>query len=160
MGRKLSRGGGIVVSALLVVAGAAWAQGVQSNDIGIQTMSDVMGGPGVVPVEGEVLEFIKVGIPIAPGVSIDQKFAFDRGGRNTGLSKTGTSISFPWADMTVGLNGELVVSPNGPGVGELPNYLIPALLPPGFQRLFPFKIQGGTMYRDGAISLGGGTGLQ
>jgi hypothetical protein len=160
MGRKRSAGGGIVAAALLVVAGAAWPQGMPTNDIGMQTLTDTLGGPGVVPVEGEVLEFITVGIPIAPGVSIDQKFATDRGGRNTGLSKSGIALSFPWADVTFGLSGELVVSPHAPGVVDLPSYLIPALLPPGFQRLFPFHLGGGTTFRDGSISLGGGTGLQ
>lgn len=143
-----------VVGAMLVLGAVpAGAQGIggQGTGAGFGNIS----GSGITPlggVEGQVLEHIKVGVPIAPGISLDQKFAFDRGTRNDGLRGTGMALSFPWADVTFGLSGEVTVNAVGPGIADVPNYLIGGLLPPGFQTLLPFKLGGGTSL--GSVSLG------
>lgn len=111
-----------------------------------------LGSDGIVPLgglENDVLGSVSVGIPIAPGISIDEKVSGGGGG---------ISISFPWADVTFTNAGELNVNAVGPSVADIPNILTSALLPGSSPYLVPlvangvfvgnpltgFKIDGGT----------------
>lgn len=151
---------GVLMAALLLgSAGVAHAQA----GLGPQGLGGNVGGPGIVPLgglEAEMLETISVGIPIAPGVSIDQKYSFDRTKPDATLNKSGIALSFPWADVTIGMSGEISVTAVGPGVADIPNYLMPALLPSPIKNLIPFKFGGGTTLGHSSISPGQNGGLR
>lgn len=142
-----------------LVAGTARAQMIGGSDL-----SGAVSGPGIVPLgamEGEVLEHVSVGIPIAPGISVGEKFAYDRNSADATLNKSGITIALPYGDVTIGMSGEVSFNGTGPGVADIPNYLVPALLPPGLARLvMPFKISGGTTPGPGSVSLGQKGGMR
>lgn len=106
-------------------AGAARAQGLAS-----------LSQDGVVPLgglENEVLGSVSVGIPIAPGVSLDYKVA---GGG------AGTALSFPWADVTFSQTGDVTVNAVGPSIADVPNILATALGPGSNPLLVPLAANG------------------
>lgn len=153
MNAKVDRVVGIVSVVLFLMVGSVQAQVLGGNDL-----SQSVAGPGIIPLgplEGDVLEHVSVGIPIAPGISIDYKLATDRNSTDSTLNKSGLALSLPYGDVTFGLSGEVSFNGTGPGVADIPNYLVPALLPPGLSRLvLPFKIGGGTTYGPSSVSLG------
>lgn len=136
--------------AALVLAAAALQPGLSAAQSGLSNLS----GPssGMVPlggIENDVLGSVSVGVPIAPGVSIDQKFSRDG---------VGTAISFPWVDLTMTATGQVKVNAVGPSAADLPNILSTALLNPMLAPLAANGISLGNPLT-GGLKIGGSTNL-